>query len=171
MPTQTSTSPTSLDLATELVRLCSRDIKKPVLIATAESCTAGLISGMITEVAGSSLVFDRGYVTYSNQSKMEMLGVPAQLIETYGAVSEQVACSMALGALQNAGTHIAIAVTGIAGPGGGSSKKPVGLVHFGLARKNHPITHLKMEFGALGRAVVREKTVETALQMAIDRFA
>ncbi len=170
MPTQTPPPPLAIILATELIRLCSRDKQRPVLIATAESCTAGLISSTITEVAGASAVFDRGFITYSNQSKMDMLGVPADLIEKHGAVSRQVACSMALGALQNAGVNIAMAVTGIAGPSGGSTEKPVGLVHFGLARKNRIICHLKMEFGDLGRAQVREKTVETALQMAIDSF-
>lgn len=160
----------ALPLATELIRLCSRDKKNPVTIATAESCTAGLISAALTEIAGASAVFDRGYVTYSNQSKMDMLGVPKTLLEEYGAVSEEVACSMAHGALQNAMVDIAIAVTGIAGPGGGSAAKPVGLVHFALARKRQPITHLKMEFDDLGRAYVRQKTVETALQMAIDSF-
>ncbi len=107
---------------------------KGLRLATAESCTGGLISACLTEIAGSSAVFDRGFVTYSNQAKREVLGVEAALLERHGAVSEEVARAMAIGARHRAGVDLAVAVTGIAGPGGGSADKPVGLVHLALAR-------------------------------------
>ncbi len=161
-------SPTTTKLAEKLITACLANPQKPLMIATAESCTAGLISAAITDVAGSSAVFDRGFVTYSNQAKMDMLDVPETLLAKHGAVSEAVACAMARGTLQNSLAEIAVSVTGIAGPGGGSPQNPVGLVHFGLASSGHEVLHKKMQFGDLGRAAVREKTVETALQMMID---
>src|SRR5580698_10606896 len=105
------------------------------MLATAESCTGGLIAGALTEIAGSSDVVERGFVTYSNAAKTELLGVPAALIDTEGAVSEPVARRMAEGALAHSAADLAVSVTGIAGPGGGTDKKPVGLVWFGLARR------------------------------------
>lgn len=116
--------------AAELLELCRR---AGVKLATAESCTGGLIAGCLTEIAGSSDVVDRGFVTYSNEAKTEMLGVPAMLITLNGAVSEKVAVAMAEGALSRSNVDIAISVTGVAGPGGGTQDKPVGLVHFGCA--------------------------------------
>ncbi|TGD63128.1 CinA family protein [Tabrizicola sp. WMC-M-20] len=131
-------------------------------IATAESCTGGLIAGALTEVAGSSDVFDRGFVTYSNAAKTEMLGVQAQTLTDFGAVSEEVAREMAQGALLRAGVGLAVSVTGIAGPGG-SEFKPEGRVCFGLAQAGQTVISETVEFGALGRAQVRQATVAHAL--------
>jgi nicotinamide-nucleotide amidase len=111
---------------------------KGIVLATAESCTGGLIVAVLTAIAGSSDVVDRGFVTYSNEAKNEMVGVPMPLIQSYGAVSEEVARAMAEGALYRSRATIAVSVTGIAGPGGGSTEKPVGLVCFGLAKKDEP---------------------------------
>lgn len=131
-------------------------------IATAESCTGGLISAALTDVAGSSDVFDRGFVTYSNAAKMQMLGVREQSLSTFGAVSEDVAREMAEGALEHSGASLAVSVTGIAGPGG-SEFKPEGRVCFGLARRGSPTRTETVEFGAIGRANVRQATVQHAL--------
>jgi len=136
------------------------------MIATAESCTAGMISAAITEVSGSSHVFDRGFVTYSNLSKQEMLGVCAETLEAHGAVSENVAREMAEGALERSQAGLAIAVTGIAGPGG-SHHKPEGRVCFGLARNGAPTFSETVEFGPIGRANVRRATVEHALGLLV----
>ncbi len=134
------------------------------MLATAESCTGGMIAAAITDIAGSSAGFDRGFVTYSNNAKAEMLGVPMPLIEVHGAVSEEVARAMADGALVRSDAQIAVAVTGIAGPGG-SDHKPEGRVCFGLA-VSHSATHVEtVEFGPLGRAEVRRRTVEHALSL------
>ncbi len=131
------------------------------VIATAESCTGGLLSGAITDVPGSSDVFDRGFVTYSNAAKVEMLGVAEATLEAYGAVSEEVAREMAAGALARSGATLAVAVTGIAGPGG-SEHKPEGRVCFGLATARE-VRSETVEFGAIGRANVRRASVEHAL--------
>ena len=133
-----------------------------VKIATAESCTGGLIAGALTDVAGSSDVFERGFVTYSNAAKREMLGVQAETLEAYGAVSEQVAREMAEGALRHSAAGMAVSVTGIAGPGG-SEFKPEGRICFGLAMVGRATLVETVEFGALGRAGVRRATVEHAL--------
>jgi nicotinamide-nucleotide amidase len=135
-----------------------------VKIATAESCTGGLIAGALTDVAGSSDVFERGFVTYSNAAKREMLGVRAETLEAYGAVSEQVAREMAEGALRHSAASLAVSVTGIAGPGG-SEFKPEGRVCFGLAMRGRETLVETVEFGALGRAGVRRATVEHALEL------
>ncbi|MBU2956747.1 CinA family protein [Paracoccus sp. 1_MG-2023] len=137
-----------------------------VMIATAESCTGGLISGSLTEVPGSSDAFDRGFVTYSNDAKMQMLGVRAETLADFGAVSEEVAAQMAQGALRNSAAGIAVSVTGIAGPGG-SEHKPEGRVCFGIAQAFGTRTQT-VEFGATGRHRVRAATVEHALQMLIE---
>src|SRR5680860_1348870 len=129
---------------------------KSDLIATAESCTGGLVAATLTAVPGSSDVFDRGFVTYSNTAKSEMLGVPYWLIEKHGAVSEDVARAMAGGALSNSAASIAVAVTGIAGPDGGTPEKPVGLVHFAAGRPEGPMHHERVVFGDLGRAEIPE---------------
>jgi nicotinamide-nucleotide amidase len=134
-------------------------------IATAESCTGGLIAALLTDIAGASDVFDRGFVTYSNKAKEEVLGVPGDLMADVGAVSEPVARAMAEGALANSRANLAVAVTGIAGPGGGTPLKPVGLVHIAVARENQPIRHERFEFGDVGREDVRLLTVEKALDM------
>lgn len=134
-------------------------------LATAESCTGGLIAAYLTAVAGSSDVLERGFVTYSNTAKSEQLGVPVSLIATQGAVSEEVACSMAEGALAHSHANITVAVTGVAGPGGGSAEKPVGLVHIAVAAKERKTAHRRCEFGDAGRDAVRQKTVREAFDL------
>ena len=140
---------------------------KNAVIATAESCTGGLIAGAITDVPGSSASFDRGFVTYSNAAKAEMLGVPMTLVETHGAVSEEVARAMAMGALARSDATIAISVTGVAGPGG-TAAKPEGRVCFGLAMVDAEPQVETRDFGAIGRPNVRAKTVEHALGLVAD---
>ena len=134
-------------------------------IATAESCTGGLVAAALTAVPGSSDVFDRGFVTYSNTSKSEMLGVPYWLIEKHGAVSEEVARAMAGGALTHSNASLAVAVTGIAGPSGGTPEKPVGLVHFAAGRPDGPMHHERVLFGDVGRDEIRRRSVEKALAL------
>ena len=134
-------------------------------IVTAESCTGGLVAALLTEIPGSSAVVERGFVTYSNDAKSDMLGVPAELIAEHGAVSEPVARAMAEGGLRRSQADIAVAVTGVAGPGGGTSAKPVGLVHFAVAAREGSTTHLERRYGDLGRALVRERAVEDALTL------
>ena len=136
-----------------------------LMLSAAESCTGGLISACLTDIPGSSDVLERGFVTYSNAAKTEMLGVPPDIIETYGAVSEEVAIAMASGALAHSKAGISIAVTGIAGPGGGSDDKPVGLVHIAGQRRGGCVTHIRCEFGDIGRSEVRERTVAEALRL------
>ncbi len=135
-------------------------------VATAESCTGGLVSAVLTEIPGASDVFDRGFVTYTNTAKSQMLDVPYWLIEKHGAVSEEVARAMAGGALKHSKASVAVAVTGIAGPGGGSAQKPVGLVHIAAARAGCPMQHARCEFGQqAGRSEIRWRSVEQALVM------
>jgi nicotinamide-nucleotide amidase len=136
-------------------------------IATAESCTGGLVAALLTEIPGCSSAVERGFVTYSNDAKTEMLGVPADLIERHGAVSEPVARAMAEGALAHSHAHVAVSITGIAGPDGGSERKPVGLVYFALARQGHTAV-LERRYGDLGRRGVRERAVEDALKLLED---
>ena len=138
-------------------------------IATAESCTGGLVSGALTAVAGSSAVVERGFVTYSNAAKAELLGVPAELIDRHGAVSEPVARAMAEGALVHSAAAVSVAVTGIAGPGGGSPDKPVGLVHFAAAGPGG-LVHVEHRFGDIGREAVRLASVGVALDLLLDRM-
>ena len=138
---------------------------KKLRVATAESCTGGLIAGLLTEIPGSSDVLERGFVTYSNKAKEEMLGVPQALIRDHGAVSEVVARAMAEGALANSSAQLAVAVTGIAGPGGGTKLKPVGLVHVAAHRKGGATLHEEHRFGDIGRTQVRLRTVEAALEL------
>jgi nicotinamide-nucleotide amidase len=134
-------------------------------IVTAESCTGGLVAALLTEIAGSSDVVERGFVTYSNRAKQELLGVSGDLLADYGAVSEPVARAMAEGALDQSNAHIAIAITGVAGPGGGTRMKPVGTVHFGCARANAAIVHQHHMFGDIGRSQIRLASVRIALDM------
>jgi nicotinamide-nucleotide amidase len=138
--------------------------KRGMRCTTAESCTGGLVAALLTAIPGSSDVVDRGFVTYSNEAKQEMLGVPANIISNYGAVSAECAEAMARGALQNSRADIAVSITGIAGPGGGSEAKPVGLVYFGVAVKNHCKT-IEMRFGPLSRDKIREASVSKALEL------
>lgn len=154
-------------LALEVVEVFSA---RGFTIATAESCTGGLIAGMITDIPGSSAVLDRGYVTYSNDAKIEMLGVDEDLFAENGpgAVSEEVAEQMARAALQKSSTDIAISVTGIAGPGGGSDQKPVGLVWFGCACDWAPTFTISRHFDDNGRDAIRAESVMTALMILIE---
>ncbi len=138
---------------------------KKLHIATAESCTGGLIAGLLTEIPGSSDVLERGFVTYSNQAKEELLDVPQALIAEHGAVSEAVARAMAEGASANSPAQLAVAVTGIAGPDGGTNAKPVGLVHMAAHRKGRETLHEERRFGDIGRTEVRLKTVKAALEL------
>jgi nicotinamide-nucleotide amidase len=137
-------------------------------VATAESCTGGLIAGALTEISGSSAVVDRGFVTYSNVAKHEMIGVSEETLAQFGAVSKETALEMVEGALKAAGTSLAVAVTGIAGPGGGSPEKPVGLVHLAAASKTGKLIHWEMRYGDPGRTAIRLATVRTALEMLLD---
>lgn len=139
---------------------------KGLRIVTAESCTGGLIAAALTAVPGSSAVVERGFVTYSNEAKAEAIGVPPDLIAAHGAVSEPVARAMAEGALAHSRADIAVSVTGVAGPGGGSTDKPVGLVHFGCARRGGPIRHVERRFGDIGRDAIRAASVIQALDFA-----
>ena len=150
--------------------LLERAIARGVMIATAESCTAGLIAGAITEVPGSSAIFDRGFVTYSNAAKIAMLGVQQATLEAHGAVSEEIAIAMAQGALARSDADLAVAVTGLAGPGG-SEFKPEGRVCFGLAQTGHVTQVETIEFGAIGRSEVRQATVKHAMALLIKALS
>ena len=153
---------TPIEQATALLELCRR---KALTIATAESCTGGLVAAALTEIPGSSDVVERGFVTYSNEAKQTMLGVPAATLENFGAVSRETAEAMAKGALKNSLAALAVSVTGIAGPGGGSAAKPVGLVHFAAASKGGGLIHHEKRFGDIGRSQVRHASVIEALAM------
>ena len=153
-------------LAATVIRLA---IARGLQLATAESCTGGLVAGALTGVAGSSAVVDRGFVTYSNAAKSDLVAVPAALIATHGAVSEPVARAMAAGALARSSAGVTVAVTGIAGPGGGTADKPVGLVHFAAAGPTG-LVHVEHRFGDLGREAVRLASVRVALELLIDRL-
>jgi nicotinamide-nucleotide amidase len=144
--------------------------KAGLTVATAESCTGGMIAAALTDIAGSSAVLDRGYVTYSNAAKVEMISVDAATLAEHGAVSEPVAREMAEGARRASGTSVAISVTGIAGPGGGSAEKPVGLVHFACASPA-ATRHRECRFGPLDRADIRSASVGVALDMLLDALA
>jgi nicotinamide-nucleotide amidase len=150
-------------------RVIDAAVARGVMIAAAESCTGGLVSAALTDVAGSSAVVERGFVTYSNVAKSGMLGVPADLIGRHGAVSEPVARAMAEGALIHSGAQVSVAVTGIAGPGGGSPDKPVGLVHFAAAGPSGLI-HVERRFGDIGREAVRLASVRVALDLLLGRI-
>ncbi len=148
--------------AKALLALCrSRGLR----IATAESCTGGLVAGALTEIAGSSDVVDRGFVTYSDAAKEAMLKVPAATLKRHGAVSAETAIAMAVGALKHSQADLAVAITGIAGPGGGSKAKPVGLVHFAAARRDGRRIERRRLFGKIGRRRVRLKSVAEALKL------
>jgi nicotinamide-nucleotide amidase len=139
-----------------------------LMVSTAESCTGGLIAGALTEISGSSAVVDRGFVTYTNVAKMQMLGVQEETLVRFGAVSEETARQMVHGALFRSRADLAVAVTGIAGPGGGSPEKPVGLVHLAAKSRSGKLVHRKMLYGDIGRTDVRLATIRTALQMLIE---
>ncbi len=146
--------------------------KAGLKVTTAESCTGGLIAALFTEIPGSSDVFERGFVTYSNEAKHEMLSVPREILDKFGAVSQETAEAMASGALKASHADIALSVTGVAGPGGGSVEKPVGLVHFGSVSRHKGVVHRRHLFGDLGRHNIRSKSCEAAfdlLSVHLDR--
>jgi nicotinamide-nucleotide amidase len=141
---------------------------KKLTIAAAESCTGGLLAATLTDIPGSSAVFDRGFVTYSNDAKTAMLGVPVELLASFGAVSREAAQAMASGALKQAGVDLAVAITGIAGPDGAMPGKPVGLVHLAAASRGGRLSQQARQFGDIGRAGVRRESVRQALAMLTD---
>jgi nicotinamide-nucleotide amidase len=146
-------------------RVLQRARSRGLKIATAESCTGGLVAAALTEIAGSSEVLDRGFVTYSNDAKHVMLGVPAATLNRHGAVSAETAAAMVKGALKHSLADIAVAITGIAGPGGGSKQKPVGLVHFAAASRNGRRVARVKRYGDIGRGQVRQRSVAEALRL------
>ena len=154
------------DKATKLLKIAG---EKKMRIATAESCTGGLISALLTEIPGSSVVIGRSFVTYSNRAKHEILHVPAELLREHGAVSEEVVRAMAQNTFDMTTAHLTVAVSGIAGPGGGSAEKPAGLVHMATCHAGG-VTHKKHEFGDIGRSEVRLATVDAAMDMLLARF-
>jgi nicotinamide-nucleotide amidase len=139
-----------------------------VRLATAESCTGGLVSAALTDIAGSSDVFERGFITYSNEAKQDLLGVPAATLRVHGAVSAETAAAMAEGALTRSRADLAVSITGVAGPGGGSEAKPVGLVQFATASRMSGTQNRQMSFGDLGRAGIRAAATRVALEMLLE---
>jgi nicotinamide-nucleotide amidase len=154
-----------VEAAKTLLAICKL---KNLLVATAESCTAGLVAGTLTEVPGTSSILDRGFITYSNDSKHEMLGVSCETLKKHGAVSQETAEEMVAGVLGRARVDLVVSVTGIAGPDGGSEEKPVGLVHFAVATRNGYLQHAEKRFGDIGRADVRKQSVLQAFRMLHD---
>lgn len=161
----------SLEIVTLARLLIDEARERSLRIVTAESCTGGLVAGAICQVAGASDVFERGFVTYSNRAKQELLGVPGDLIADLGAVSEPVARMMAEGALEASNAHLSVAITGIAGPGGGTPMKPVGTVHIATARSNERIMHRQELFEYETREEIQLAAVQAALQALRDRLA
>ena len=151
-----------VEAAKRLLEICKR---KHLTVATVESCTGGLVAGAITEIPGSSSILDRGFVTYSNQAKQDMVGVSAATLKAHGAVSRQTAEEMVRGALAHAPVDLAVSITGIAGPDGGSAEKPVGLVHFGAASRSGQFVHAEKRFVNIGRSAVRKASVLQAFRM------
>ena len=156
---------TGKDLRAAAVRLLELSRKRGLKIATAESCTGGLVAAALIDIAGSSAVVDRGFVTYSNEAKQQMLGVKAAALKRHGAVSAETAAAMAKGALKHSQADLVVAITGIAGPGGGSKQKPVGLVYFAAAKRGGRRLARARRYGAIGRRRVRERSVAEALAM------
>ena len=156
------------DLAAAVVEAAART---GVMVATAESCTGGLVAAALTSVAGASAALDRGFVTYSNEAKMEMLDVSGDLLVRFGAVSAPVARARALGAVNHSRAATAVAITGVAGPGGGSADKPVGLVHFAAVGPDGAVAHVERRFGDIGRDAVREESVRLALGLLLTAVA
>ncbi len=152
-------------LRAEATRVLELSRAHGLKIATAESCTGGLVAATLTDIAGSSDVVDRGFVTYSNEAKQQMLGVPAATLKRHGAVSAETAAAMATGALRHSDADLAVAITGIAGPGGGSKEKPVGLVHFAAARRGGGHLARVRRYGNIGRDHVRARSVAEALTL------
>jgi nicotinamide-nucleotide amidase len=161
----------SLEIETLARLLVDEARQKSLRIVTAESCTGGLVAAAICGVAGASDVFERGFITYSNRAKQELLGVPGDLIADLGAVSEPVSRMMAEGALENSHAHVAVAITGVAGPGGGTALKPVGTVHIATARTNQALMHRLELFDQDTREGVQMAAVQSALQALLDRVS
>ena len=153
------------DLIARATDLIARYRAAGLMAVTAESCTGGLIAGLLTEIPGSSNVLERGFVVYSNAAKEELLGVPAETLASYGAVSGETAVAMAEGALRASRAEVAVSVTGIAGPDGGTATKPVGLVHFACARRGKPTVAREERFGDIGREAVRLASVRIGLDL------
>ena len=160
-----------LEIETLARLLVAEAREKSLRLVAAESCTGGLVAGAICSISGASDVFERGFVTYTNRAKSEMLGVPGDLIADHGAVSEPVARMMAEGALRNSNGHVAVSITGIAGPGGGTPMKPVGTVHFAVARANSSVVHRHEGFDGQTREAVQLAAVRTALEMLREAVA
>ena len=161
----------NLEIVTLARLLIDEARERSLRIVTAESCTGGLVAGAICSISGSSDVFERGFVTYSNRAKQELLGIPGDLIADLGAVSEPVARMMAEGALENSNAHIAVAITGVAGPGGGTPMKPVGTVHFATARTAFGLMHRHELFEGETREAVQLAAVQMALEMLRERIS
>jgi nicotinamide-nucleotide amidase len=154
-----------VDLRNRASVLLQKCREKGVRLATVESCTGGLVSALLTDISGSSDVFDRAFVTYSNDAKTALVGVPADLIDEHGSVSRQVAISMAEGGMARSKATLVIAITGVAGPTGGTKEKPVGLVHFAIAVQGKETEHQRCLFGDLGRKSIRQSSMHQALDM------
>jgi nicotinamide-nucleotide amidase len=156
-----------IEKAERLLKTCG---ERHMRVATAESCTGGLIAALLTEIPGSSVVIGRSFITYSNRAKREVLNVPAELLKQHGAVSEQVVQAMAQNTFDMTTAHLTVAVSGIAGPGGGSAEKPAGTVHMATATADG-VTHMCHQFGDIGRTQVRLATVNAAMDMMLARLA
>ncbi len=156
-----------IEKAERLLKTCG---ERHMRVATAESCTGGLIAALLTEIPGSSVVIGRSFITYSNRAKREVLNVPAELLKQHGAVSEQVVRAMAQNTFDMTTAHLTVAVSGIAGPGGGSAEKPAGTVHMATATADG-VTHMCHQFGDIGRTQVRLATVNAAMDMMLARLA
>jgi len=154
-----------VEAAKRLLDICKR---KNLMLATVESCTAGLVAGTLADVPGISSILERGFITYSNQAKQDMVGVSAATLDKYGAVSRETAEEMARGGIAHAPVHLAVSVTGIAGPDGGSEEKPVGLVHFAVASRSGRLVHVEKRFGDIGRPDIRKQSVYQAFRMLHD---
>jgi nicotinamide-nucleotide amidase len=155
-------------LRTDAVAVLDACRASGLMVATAESCTGGMVAAALTDIAGSSDVFERGFVTYSNAAKQAMLAVPAAVLEQHGAVSRETAEAMADGARAHSAADIAVSITGVAGPGGGSPEKPVGLVHFAASAGDGQSLHRERRYGDIGRAAVRERSAHEALAMLLE---
>jgi nicotinamide-nucleotide amidase len=160
-----------LEIVTLARLLIDEARERSLRIVTAESCTGGLVAGAICSISGASDVFERGFVTYSNRAKQELLGVPGDLIADLGAVSEGVARMMAEGALENSNAHVSVAITGVAGPGGGTRLKPVGTVHIATARANQALMHREEFFEVETREEIQLAAVQSALEMLRERMS
>ncbi|MCB5202118.1 CinA family protein [Neorhizobium sp. T786] len=157
-----------VDIEDKAARIIAHYKERQLMLSTAESCTGGLIAGALTEIAGSSAVVDRGFVTYTNEAKAELIGVSAATLDAFGAVSKETALQMVHGALYRSRADVAVAVTGIAGPTGGSLEKPVGLVHVAAKARSGRLIHREMLYGDIGRSEIRLATVRTALDMLME---